>query len=85
MEGIEDRRATFKSIVAYCDSKLTPFIFIGKVDGTITETKRGKSWGYDPIFIPKDSGSTYAELGSKKNELSHRKLALEQFAKWYTK
>jgi len=85
IEGVADRRATFKSIIAYCDSSLIPVIFVGKVDGTITETQRGRSWGYDPIFMPKDSdGLTYAELGSKKNDLSHRSLALEQFAKWYT-
>jgi len=84
MEGVADRKATFKSIIAYCGSDLIPVIFVGNVDGTITETQRGKSWGYDPVFIPKDSGGlTYAELGAKKNTLSHRKLALEQFAKWY--
>jgi len=84
MENVVDRRATFKSIIAYCDSSLVPVIFVGTVQGTITETQRGRSWGYDPIFVPKKSdGLTYAELGSKKNELSHRKLALEQFAKWY--
>ena len=86
MEDVTDRRATFKSIIAYCDNSLIPVIFVGKVEGTITETQRGRSWGYDPIFVPKDSGGlTYAELNSKKNELSHRKLALEQFAKWYTR
>jgi len=84
MEGITDRMATFKSIIAYCDSDLMPLMFVGEVKGTISETRRGRSWGYDPIFVPKDSGGlTYAELASRKNELSHRKLALEQFAKWY--
>jgi len=85
MVDVIDRKATFKSIIAYCDSNLAPFVFVGKVDGMITEAQRGRSWGYDPIFIPKDSdGLTYAELGSRKNEISHRKSALEQFAKWYT-
>lgn len=85
MENVVDRNATFKSIIAYCDSSLVPVIFVGKVEGTITESQRGTSWGYDPIFEPRGSnGLTYAELGPKKNELSHRKLALEEFAKWYT-
>lgn len=84
MENVVDRRATFKSIIAYCDSSLIPVIFVGNVEGSIAAAQRGISWGYDPIFVPKNSdGLTYAELGSKKNELSHRKLALEQFAKWY--
>jgi XTP/dITP diphosphohydrolase len=85
LEGITDRMATFKSIIAYCDSDVVPVMFVGEVRGAISEISKGRSWGYDPIFVPNDSGGlTYAELASRKNELSHRKLALEQFAKWYT-
>ena len=86
MKGVADRRATFKSILAYCNRDFVPIIFTGEVEGTITKTQRGRSWGYDPIFMPKDSGGlTYAELKSKKHKLSHRRLTLEEFAKWYLK
>ncbi|MFY3740558.1 MAG: XTP/dITP diphosphohydrolase [Candidatus Nitrosomirales archaeon] len=86
MKNATNRRATFQSIIAYCGHGFTPKIFRGEVRGTITKTRRGRSWGYDPVFIPKHSGElTFAELKSKKNELSHRKLALEHFAEWYSK
>ena len=81
----ENRNAMFISIIAYCEPNKNPLTFIGEVKGSIASGERGKVWGYDPIFVPNGAnGLTYAELGSKKNELSHRKLALEQFAKWYT-
>jgi XTP/dITP diphosphohydrolase len=86
MEGVKDRKAEFKSVIAYCDSTLALRTFVATINGNIAECKRGQSWGYDPIFIPSDrnpTGLTYAELGAKKNELSHRKLALELFAEWY--
>ena len=85
MKGISNRRATFQSIIAYCGQNFTPIIFRGKVEGTISKTRRGRSWGYDPIFIPQVSGElTYAELKPKKNTLSHRRIALEHFAGWYS-
>lgn len=83
MKAHTDRSATFRSIIAYCEPKNTPLTFVANVNGEIATEIRGAGWGYDPIFIPSDSnGHTYAELGKKKNELSHRKLALEKFALW---
>ncbi|MFQ5921170.1 MAG: RdgB/HAM1 family non-canonical purine NTP pyrophosphatase, partial [Nitrososphaerales archaeon] len=80
MERVEDRRAEFISIIAYCDKSLNPETFVGKVAGKVSETRRGSSWGYDPIFIPGSHDLTYAELGARKNEVSHRRFALERFA-----
>ncbi|MFQ5970499.1 MAG: RdgB/HAM1 family non-canonical purine NTP pyrophosphatase [Nitrososphaerales archaeon] len=86
MEDKENRNAVFISMIAYCEPNKNPLTFIGEVKGSIASGERGEVWGYDPIFVPNAaSGLTYAELGSKKNELSHRKLALEQFAKFYNK
>jgi XTP/dITP diphosphohydrolase len=56
--------------------------FNAKLDGTISKNQREQGWGYDPIFIPKNSTKTFAEL-SNKNELSHRYKALKKFANWY--
>ena len=56
--------------------------FEGKLDGTISKNLKGKGWGYDPIFIPKNSLKTFAEI-KNKNELSHRFKALKKFASWY--
>lgn len=83
MKTSNDRRATFRSVVAYCEPKNMPLTFVANVNGEISTEIRGKGWGYDPIFIPADSsGLAYAELGKSKNELSHRKAALEKFAQW---
>lgn len=84
MINIKKREATFKSVIAFCNKKLSPNIFVGAVYGVISEEKRGKIWGFDPIFIPKGMEETYAEMPvKKKNDLSHRKKALEKFVSWY--
>ncbi len=83
MHNIDDRRASFISVIAYCYSNgVEPIIFIGKVDGMIADRIRGNGWGYDPIFIPNNSSRTYAEMGDEKSRVSHRRLALAQFASW---
>ncbi len=85
MNDVTNRNATFLSVIAHCSRNFAPIIFKGAVKGKISKKLRGRSWGYDPIFIPNNSGGlTYAELKSKKNMISHRRLALEHFAEWYT-
>ncbi|MFQ5941494.1 MAG: XTP/dITP diphosphatase [Nitrososphaerales archaeon] len=78
-----NRNATFRSVIAYVEPKNIALTFVANVNGKISAEIRGAGWGYDPIFIPDGSGGlTYAELEVKKNESSHRKLALEKFAMW---
>ena len=76
-----NRKAKFVSIVTFCD-KTTLQSFVGELDGTISKSQNGEGWGYDPIFIPKNSKDTFAII-SNKNELSHRCKALEKFSNWY--
>ena len=75
------RGAKFVSLITYCD-KETIKSFEGRIDGSISEKPKGEGWGYDPIFIPKNSTKTFAET-KNKNELSHRYKALKKFASWY--
>ena len=83
MKTHNDRNATFRSVIAYCEPKEIVLTFVANVNGDISGELRGTGWGYDPIFIPNDSdGLTFAELAGKKNELSHRKIAVEKFAQW---
>ena len=77
----DNRKARFVSIVTFCAESVLKS-FVGKLDGAISESKRGDGWGYDPIFIPKNLKKTFAELDNK-NTVSHRYKALEKFANWY--
>ena len=48
---------------------------------------RGKyGQGYDPIFIPDGYKKTFGEMDdNEKNNISHRKIALKKFIKFYKK
>ncbi|CAB50597.1 XTP/dITP diphosphatase [Pyrococcus abyssi] len=82
MEGIEDRKAYFKSVIGYYDGDV--HIFSGVTWGRIANEKRGEGgFGYDPIFIPEGSEKTFAEMTTEeKNSLSHRGKALKAFFDW---
>lgn len=77
MEGIENRKAYFKAVIAYFDGSGIK-IFEGTVHGEIAREIRGtKGFGFDPIFLY--GKKTFAEMGEEKNLVSHRKKALENF------
>jgi len=88
MKDVAKRDAYFYSSVAFCDSGKSHSIksFSGKVDGKITLRARGiRGFGFDPIFEPSSEPSrTLAEMSlRKKNQYSHRAVALRKFAAWY--
>jgi len=89
MENVEDRRARFRSVVAYYSGELElPMCFVGEAIGEITkQVKEGdyrSGFGFDPIFKPANSDKTFAEMGvSEKNMYSHRAKAFRTFAEWY--
>jgi XTP/dITP diphosphohydrolase len=87
MRGIDDREASFKSAVGYYDGKRKTLSFTGEARGKISYKEKGKIWAFDPIFIPdQEGGKTYAQMGTvEKNKISHRRKALESFARWYLK
>ena len=77
----KNRNANFISVITYCDKK-SLCSFESKLSGTISISERGNGWGFDPIFIPKNTQKTFAET-ENKNQLSHRYKALQKFSKWY--
>ncbi len=85
MEGIENRKARFRTVIALVWNGKT-YTFDGIVNGTITTTKRGENgFGYDPIFIPEGYEQTFAELGNDiKNQISHRAKAVEKLDEFLT-
>jgi XTP/dITP diphosphohydrolase len=82
LAGSTDRSASFRSLIAFYDGKNLS-ISEGRVDGRISDKITEGGWGYDPIFVPAGTDLTFAQLKEKKNEYSHRKKALDNFARWY--
>ena len=58
---------------------------VGKVNGFISIKKKGKKgFGYDPIFIPKRSNKTFAQMNPKKKySMDHRYLAFKKIKKLF--
>ena len=89
MENLENRKATFRSAIAYCGGPAcVPMCFEGEAKGEITtkmRSEQGKSsFGFDPIFQPSVSRKTFAEMTvEEKNGFSHRAKAFSKFAEWY--
>ena len=79
MNGVEDRRACFKSAVAVVLDNYT-FISTGEVCGYIAESPRGtRGFGFDPIFIPEGETRTFGEMSiEEKNRYSHRAVAVRK-------
>ena len=83
LAGTADRRASFRSVIAFHDG-VKLHISDGRVEGTISEKVTDGGWGYDPIFVPTGTNLTFAQLKEKKSQYSHRKKALDNFARWYS-
>lgn len=83
LAGSANRNASFRSLVAFYDGERLS-ISEGRVDGRISEKITEGGWGYDPIFIPAGTDLTFAQLNENKNRYSHRKKALDNFARWYS-
>lgn len=79
-----NRRAYFLSVIAYNDGH-TLKMFSGKTQGIISKVAAEGGWGFDPIFLPKNTNKTYAELSrsNRKSFYSHRRNSIEKFSKWY--
>lgn len=79
LQDATNRKAHFRTVIALIIGG-EEHLFEGRVDGRITETRRGtEGFGYDPVFSPEDTGKTFAELGVEvKNRLSHRARAVQK-------
>nr|WP_117616585.1 RdgB/HAM1 family non-canonical purine NTP pyrophosphatase [Chryseobacterium sp. JM1] len=80
LEGEENRKAYFITVLCYYDENGARY-FEGKAHGNLlTENKGHKGFGYDPIFVPEGYEMTFAEMNPEdKNRISHRKQALDLF------
>ncbi len=78
-----DRRARFRTVIAFVTDG-GEFLFEGSVEGKIINEKRGnEGFGYDPVFVPEGEDKTFAEMPlSEKNLISHRARAFEKLRKF---
>ena len=75
----DDKSAQFRTVISLLlDGK--EYFFEGICEGKIIEERRGTDgFGYDSVFIPEGSESTFAEMTmEEKNKFSHRKKATQQ-------
>ena len=77
------RSARFRTVLMFvCD--YGTFSFEGQCEGHILKFPTGGGgFGYDPVFQPQGYHKSFAELSAdEKNKISHRGLAVQQFARF---
>lgn len=84
MDGINrrQRRAVFRTVVAFVTPEGHEKIFEGRCAGFITDQAQGaRGFGYDPVFEPQGAGRTFAQMTlAQKNKISHRAKAFTRAA-----
>jgi XTP/dITP diphosphohydrolase len=80
------RSAHFACVLAIAWPDGDSAVYEGRVEGALTWPPRGTlGFGYDPVFVPKGSALTFAELDpAEKHRISHRadafaRLVADQF------
>lgn len=69
-----------KTVIGFVDGKRF-HLFEGSVKGNVPPKPIGnRDFQWDCVFVPEGETKTFAELGERKNEISMRKKALDQFA-----
>lgn len=86
MSGERNRHACFRTVVALIEGDKES-IFRGEVEGDIATSRHGsQGFGYDPIFVPRESGCCFAEMSqADKNRISHRGRAMRQLFEYLNK
>ncbi|MGH2974582.1 MAG: RdgB/HAM1 family non-canonical purine NTP pyrophosphatase [Solirubrobacterales bacterium] len=83
----EDRRAAYHCALALVEADGSEHVFEARCEGLLIEEPRGEGgFGYDPAFVPDDTGPadrrTMSELSqAEKNEISHRGHAARLLAR----
>ena len=84
LEGKDNRSAKYVCTMACVfPDHSKDFVVRGECYGKILTERHGDGgFGYDPLFYYEPFGKTFAEVElSKKNEVSHRAIAIKQFVK----
>ncbi|MFM8827255.1 MAG: RdgB/HAM1 family non-canonical purine NTP pyrophosphatase [Actinomycetota bacterium] len=81
MEGVTDRSARFRTVVAVVSWQGDMHYETGECTGAIATEERGTNgFGYDSIFVPDEGdGRTFAEMAPhEKDAISHRGRAMAE-------
>jgi XTP/dITP diphosphohydrolase len=78
-----DRGGRFRCVLALVGEGVEE-TFSGACEGTLLFERRGSGgFGYDPLFLPDESESTFAEISlEEKAKISHRARALVKLVVW---
>lgn len=78
----EKRTAYFETVICFYINEDNYHFFRGICKGNIDIEMKGENgFGYDPLFIPEGFKKSFAEMtDEEKNKISHRALALKNFA-----
>lgn len=79
LDHYQNRSAMAEVVFGFYNGKVLK-TFNGQADGAIAKMPRGeKGFGWDPIFIPKGSTKTWAEMSpEEQKETSMRRIALKK-------
>ena len=85
MAGVpeDERSCRFRCVLALVGEGVTE-TFSGACEGVLLPERRGTGgFGYDPLFLPDESESTFAEISlQEKARISHRARALGKLVGW---
>tara|TARA_B100001248_G_scaffold227882_1_gene186548 strand:- start:2487 stop:3086 length:600 start_codon:yes stop_codon:yes gene_type:complete len=78
-----ERSCRFRCVLALVGKDLEE-TFAGSCEGVLLQKRRGSGgFGYDPLFLPNESASTFAEISlDEKAKISHRARALTRLIDW---
>lgn len=73
-------KVSAKTVIGFIDGKQFHY-FEGSIDGIISSTPKGNTdFQWDCVFIPNGHEKTFSEMGTEKNSISMRKLALDKLS-----
>jgi len=78
MKDVQDRRASFKCVIAIAVPKGFSLTYEGRCQGLVTHELSGENgFGYDPVFYYPPKKRTFAQMSvAEKNRVSHRGKAM---------
>lgn len=80
VKGLGDQRVTARTVIGYCDGRKVS-LFSGEVRGVVPPVPAGpRDFQWDCVFVPEGEKQTFAEMGGRKNFISMRRKALDNFA-----